>query len=343
MSTISYKSFNPDDLKLSTPVDSIKSPNATKYQLMSWPRYMKDDKEFNPQIQGPWMTLDNYGLPPKTDKTGKPIVGQSGQPLTDRERGKLRIPFNVNDAEQKKFYDLIKKIDKKCETEKEVIFGDKKKANVYKYTPLVRMPSENPDAPEDAPVKPEYFTVKFDMEYESGNIKTKVYQNIDGDRKEVETISMDDVQKYIRYKCELRPVFAISKLYASKTSKGTDGKRDYGLGLTLKHVEVKPSQLTQQDMPDGGFINDEDEEGERRTLTKEVAKPVVDEDDNAEESEEAPKVTAKPVKKEEPKKSKKVEPEPEPEEEEEEEEEEKPAPPPKARRSRGGKAGGLST
>jgi hypothetical protein len=203
------------------------------------------------------------------------------------------------------------------------------------------MPSENPDAPEDAPVKPEYFTVKFDMEYESGNIKTKVYQNIDGDRKEVETTSMDDVQKYIRYKCELRPVFAISKLYASKTSKGTDGKRDYGLGLTLKHVEVKPSQLTQQDMPDGGFINDDEDEGERRTLTKEVAKPVADEDDE-EESDEAPKVTAKPVKKEETKKSKKVEPEPEPEEEEEEEEEEKPAPPPKARRSRGGKAG-LST
>ena len=71
---------------------------------MSWPRYAKDDKEFNPQIQGPWMTLDHYGLPPKTDKTGKPIVGQSGQPLTDRERGKLRIPFNVNDIEQKKFY-----------------------------------------------------------------------------------------------------------------------------------------------------------------------------------------------------------------------------------------------
>jgi len=343
MSTISYKSFNPDDLKLSTPVDSVKYPNTTKYQLMSWPRYAKDDKEFNPQIQGPWMTLDNYGLPPKTDKTGKPIVGQSGQPLTDRERGKLRIPFNVNDAEQKKFYDLIKKIDKKCETEREAIFGDKKKANVYKYTPLVRVPPENPDAEDDAPIKPDYFSVKIDFEYETGAIKTKVYQNIDGDRKEVETSSIDDVKKYVSYKCELRPVFAISKLYASKAA-DTDGKRKFGLTLTLKHIEVKPSQLSQQEVPDGGFINDDDDEGERRTLTKEVAKPVVDEDDEAEESEEAPKVTAKPVKKEEPKKSKKVEPEPEPEDEEEEEEEEKPAPPPsKARRSRGGKAGGLST
>jgi outer membrane biosynthesis protein TonB len=176
--------------------------------------------------------------------------------------------------------------------------------------------------------------VKFDFDNASGNIKTKVYQNADGDRTELNTPTLDDVTKYIKYKCDFRPVIALSKLFASKAADDS-GKRKYGFGLKIKHIEVKPSQMSAQDQDENAFVDDEDDEFvERRILVKETKKVVEkdedeDEDEEEEEEEEKPvpsakaKVSAKAVKKVEV-------------EEEEEEEEKKPAP--KARRARAGKS-----
>jgi hypothetical protein len=342
MSTISYKSFNVENLKLTTPEDNKQNPDITKYQMMSWPRYLKDGKEVIPQIQGPWMTLSTYGIPGKTDKNGKPLLNQAGQPLSDRERGKIKIPFNLDDPESKKLYDLLCAIDDKCEADKEVIWGDKKKANAYKYQSIVRQPAENPDAPDDAPEKPDYFTLKFDFDNKTSEIKTKVYQNNDGDRTEVPTPTFDDVTKHIRYKCEFRPVFSLAKLFGAKAA-GDDGKRKYGLGLKLKHIEVKPSNVSDQDEQDNAFVDDEDDDEKvtRRTLVKETkaeasddeqpvksskSKPVAkkEESDQDESEDEKPAKAvaskAKPVAKKD-------------ESDQEEEEEDKPAP--KPRRGRG--------
>ena len=102
MTTISYKSFNLDNLKLSTPEENKQKPDITKYQLMSMPRYLKDGQEVMPQIQGPWMSLDTYGIPGKVGKGGQPILNQNGQPLSDRERGKLKVPLSLNNPKTKK-------------------------------------------------------------------------------------------------------------------------------------------------------------------------------------------------------------------------------------------------
>jgi len=349
MSTISYKTFNVNNLKLSCPEENKQYPDMTKYQIMSLPRYLKDGKEVLPQIQGPWMTLSTYGIPGKLDKNGKPLLNQGGQPLSDRERGKLKIPFDLNDPEAKKLYEVLTAIDQKCEDEKELIWGDKKKANAYKYQSLVRQPAENPDAPEDAPVKPDYITLKFDLDYKSGEVKSKLYKNTDGDRTEVEALTLDEVQKHVRYKCEFRPVFSLCKLFGSKAA-GDDGKRKFGIGLKLKHIEVKPSEMSAQDEQEA-FVDDDDEDEpvQRRQLVKEtkevkVAPKVVapkvaskvapaPQESDAEEEEEkpAPKVAASKVaaSKAAPARAQ------ESEAEEEEEEEEKPAPKVAARRGRG--------
>ena len=348
MSTISYKTFNVNNLKLSCPEENKQYPDITKYQIMSLPRYLKDGKEVLPQIQGPWMTLSTYGIPGKLDKNGKPLLNQGGQPLSDRERGKLKIPFDLNDPEAKKLYEVLTAIDQKCEDEKELIWGDKKKANAYKYQSLVRQPAENPDAPEDAPVKPDYITLKFDLDYKSGEVKSKLYKNTDGDRTEVEALTLDEVQKYVRYKCEFRPVFSLCKLFGSKAA-GDDGKRKFGIGLKLKHIEVKPSEMSAQDEQEA-FVDDDDEDEpvQRRQLVKEtkeektvakvvapktaskvVPKVAAPEDDTEEEEEEekpAPKVVTKAASKAAPVQESEAE---------EEEEEEKPAPKVAARRGRG--------
>lgn len=338
MTTISYKSLDVNNLKLSTPEENKQKPDITKYQLMSMPRYLKDGQEVMPQIQGPWMSLDTYGIPGKTGKGGQPILNQSGQPLSDRERGRLKVPLSLTNPETKKFHELLSAIDKKCEDEKEKIWGDKKKANVYKYQHMVRQPPEDPDAPEDAPVRPDYITLKFDLDYNSGAIKTKVYLNNDGDRSEVATPTLDDVQKHVRYKCEFRPVFSLCKLFGSKAA-DTDGKRKFGFGLKLKHIEVKPSQVSAQEEQENAFVDDEDDDEnvQRRVLVKETKAvpapaPFADDDDETPPAKAPAKVEAAPAKVT--KASAKVELPPE----SEEDEEEKPEPAPKPRRGRAGAA-----
>jgi len=343
MSTISYKSFNLANLKLATPEENKQNPDMTKNMLLSLPRYLKDGKDVLPQIQGPWMNLSNYGIPGKHDRAGKLLVNAAGNPLNDRELGRLKIPFNLEDADSKKFYELMTALDQKVEDEREQIWGDKKKANVYKYVPLVRTPAENPDAPEDAPVKPDYITVKFDFDYKDGKMKTQVYVNTDGDRVLVETPTLDDAKKHIRYKCDFRPVFSLCKLYASKAA-DTDGKRKFGFGLKLKHIEVKPSQVSAQDEQDNAFVDedDEDEAVERRTLVKAPAAKAAsakaapaqeaEEEEQTEEEEDKP-APKKAAPKAAPKTAVKAAPVAAPVEEAvEEEEEDKPAP--KARRAR---------
>jgi hypothetical protein len=327
MSTISYKTFNVEALKLTVPEENKQIPDITKYQLMSFPRYLKDGKEVIPQIQGPWMNLFTYGIGGKNGKNGQPITNQSGLPLTDRERGKIKIPLNKDDPESVKLFELLTEIDKMAENEREKLWGDKKKANAYKYQPMVRQAPEDPENPDVK--KPDYFTVKFDFDA-TGNIKTKVYQNADGDRTELTTPKLDDVTKYVRYKCDYRPVFAFSKLFAGKAADDS-GKRKYGFGLKLKHIEVKPSQTSAQEQDENAFVDDEDDEFiERRVLVKETKKVVKDEDedeDEEEEEEEKPapkKISAKAVKK--------VVKEEDQDQDEDEEEEAKPAP--KARRGR---------
>ena len=130
MSTISYKSFKLENLKLSAPEENKQNPDMTKNMLLSLPRYLKDGKEVLPQIQGPWMNLSNYGIPGKMDRAGKLLVNAAGHPLNDRELGRLKIPFNLEDEDSKKFYELMTALDQKVEDEREEIWGDKKKANV---------------------------------------------------------------------------------------------------------------------------------------------------------------------------------------------------------------------
>jgi hypothetical protein len=330
MATISYKSFNVEALKLSVPEENKQMPDMTKYQLMSWPRYLKDGKEVNPQIQGPWMNLFTYGIGGKNGKNGQPITNQSGMPLTDRERGKIKIPLNKDDPECVKLFDLLAEIDKMAENEREKLWGDKKKAAAYKYQPMIRQAPEDPDAPADTPKKPDYFTIKFDFDNASGNIKTKVYQNADGDRTELNTPTLDDLTKYVKYKCDFRPVFALCKLFAAKAADDS-GKRKYGFGLKLKHIEVKPSQMSAQDQDDNAFVDDEDDEFvERRVLVKETKKAAADEEENEDEEEEEEKPAPKAKVSAKAAAVKKVVVE--------EEEEEEEAPKPKARRARAGKA-----
>lgn len=284
MPTVKYTDFDLSKLTFTTPTENERIPDITKYQLMSIPSYSDGEKNEMPTIQGPWMTLDYYGIPSKTEKSGKVRVNQAGVPLSDSERGKLKIPFNMENAQSKALYDLLVSIDKKVESEKEQIFGDKKRASVYKYQPIVRQAAEDPDAPEDAPAKPDYFVLKFDFDNKTGHVKSKVFVNNNGEREEMNVATLDEVQKYVRYKCEYRPIFTLCKLFASKAAK--DGKRTYGVGLKLKMVEVKPVVSTREETET--FFIDTDDEGEERKELVTATTKKVEETRDVSEDEEVP-------------------------------------------------------
>ena len=259
-STVKYTEVDLSKLTFSTPIENAETPDITKYQLMSLPSYNDEGLLF---VQGPWMKLDYYGFPSKFDKAGKPNLNNSGKPMSDRERGKVKIPFNHDNPESKKLYDVLTSIDDKCEAEKETLFGDKKKAAAYNYQPMVREAAEDPDAPEGTPPKPDYFVVKLDFKYGTPNVSTELYVNDGTTRTKVEAMMLDDIQKHLRYKCEFRPIFSLSKLFSTRAAK--DGKRTYGIGLKLKMVEVRPFVMSAK-KTEPFFIDSDDEEEERKEL-----------------------------------------------------------------------------
>ena len=272
MPVVKYSDVVVKNLHFAEPVENKMIPDITKYQLMSVPGLEIDGKSEMPQIQGPWMNLDYYGIPAKNDKQGKPYLNAAGQPLTDQQRGKVKIPFNMDDSDSKQLYDFLSAVDKKCDSERDVIFGDAKKAKAYRYQAIVRKAVPSPDAPEDAEPRPDYFVLKLDFDNKTKAVKSKVFVNDDGERTEIAVKTLDDVQKYLRYKCEFRPIMTISKLYASRSS-GGDGKRSFGLGLKLKMVEVRPLKQSAEESETFFIDSDaEEEEVERKQLVSETTK-----------------------------------------------------------------------
>jgi hypothetical protein len=271
MPTVKYTDFNLANLTFSTPEENKVKPEITKYQLMSLPTYTVGDESSLPTIQGPWTLLDFYGFPSKNDRDGKPRLNNAGQALSDIERGKLKVPFNFDVPESKALYDLLVSIDKKCAAEREQIFGDKKKANAYVYQPIVRRAVLDPDADENAPEKPDYFVIKLDFENGTKLLRTELWMNEDRKRSQIQVTSLDDLQKYLRYKCEFRPIFTFCKLFSSKGA-NSDGKRTYGIGLKLKMVEVKPMKATTE-KKDVFFIDSDSEDNERKELVSSTTAP----------------------------------------------------------------------
>jgi hypothetical protein len=265
--TILFNNFDLKKLSFNIPEENKMNPEITKYQLMSYPQYDTGEGSDLPTIQLPWMNLSTYGITSKLDKNGKLRLNNAGVPLSDRERGKLKIPLDLNDPASKELHAVLTAIDKKCEAEREQIFGDKKKASVYRYQPMVRQATVDIDAPEDAPPKPDYIVAKFDFDYATNNVKTKVFLNDEGTRTETNSLTLDDVQKHLRYKCTFRPIVSLFKLFSSRGA-GADGKRSYGIGLKLKLVEVKPMKSMKEESETFFVDTDDEDDNEKKERTE---------------------------------------------------------------------------
>jgi hypothetical protein len=256
--TIRYSDFKLEKLV----INQVEDNKLNAGQRISIPKYKLDSYgDSLVQIQTPPITIFTYGIP-------KPGAYYKD----DAARSFVKIPEDVNDPSSVALFKWGESIDKYMTSAegKKKIFGSEKVANNYTYQPIVRTPEDKSEEDEDEDdentnpnkkkqtkqdkdlgPRPRYMKLKIDLDWETKNIKTKVLvKNDEGKREAVEGIvSLDDINKYIRYKSTNTFVFMWNKIYASKNKLGDSKKYGAGFKITQALCE-KPS--------DSKYINDED-------------------------------------------------------------------------------------
>ncbi len=89
--------------------------------------------------------------------------------------------------------------------------------------------------------RPPYAKIKLDLSYKDDAPAFKVYDKKDGVITEAALNSCKEALQYIRYMTKHRMVFNFSKLYAMKTSSGTEKKK---YGVVLQAVAIECSNKT---------------------------------------------------------------------------------------------------
>lgn len=297
--TTKYDKFEAERLTFTPLEDNERS----KGQRIAYPRYNHPTLGENQPlfIQGPWMTLDNYGVPQ---------IGEYYK--EDKDRAFLKMPLNLEDKEIVKMVDELKKLDEKYDSDefKNENFGAK--AKKYKYQATVRTTED-----EEAEVqRPSYMKLKLDLTWPECNVKTEVIKSelLDNGKRVREPISVETVSDFannVNYMCKFRPIFRPVKMWAHQKNMKDPA---YGIVFKLVKVEVEPNKnsnnLYQNYLQGDVFLDDEDdvelEDGSKSTpetvfkVDAKAEKQVLDSDSedsdssDESESESEEEVKAKP-------------------------------------------------
>lgn len=219
---------------------------------------------------------------------------------------KLNPDINYDDIET--FFNTLVSIDEYCNTDdfRKKMFGDKQ-YNKYSYQPLVRFPEEEDednsnDKKYDKPLyRPPFTKIKLDLEYNNDPdvVSTKptfsIFEKIDKSRNKVELNSFDDVLQYIKYRSKLRFIIRFSKMYAMKTSSGSE-KKKYGITLKAIQIEVQRSKSNKQESMtlEDAFIDSDTDDAITTTvptITRKIENISLDIDNNNNEDDENEQIT----------------------------------------------------
>jgi len=220
-------------------------------------------------IQGPWIKMKQYGLPPGELLSN----GIKNEYYKDEEsRKSLRVPIDkaccvqsnpkdpesaTNEDDIVEFLEKLKQIDSHVKNSKDFLKASKiEDDDKEKYVPIYRKPSK-PKKPTKEP-KEKYYSMKlkFDIENESGDIKTEfIYINGDTNEKQVMNnesgkISIQDLEKLITYNCEVLPLFQVVKIWTQSTGA-------WGITLKLKKCRVRKYSYARDNSAE--FLDSDDE------------------------------------------------------------------------------------
>ena len=328
-STITCKKFNPTNISITELDENNERSKAQSIAYVHY-QYRETGKPEQFIFQTDDIKLTDYGIPDLGEFVKE-----------DSERQYIKVPFDKTQKSCLELQSMLEKIDEYVLSNQENIFGETSK--LYKYVPLVREPIELEGIELKQHIaklekagkkyvkrdKPLYCKVKFDTDYNTKELETRIFDATDKNSppEELEIQTITELTHHVRYQSTIRMIISVNKLWAQKTSKKGE-KREFGLSmkcvlLQLKERAQSSSSLKEQ-IRSGAidFVDDDDEEDDEpvvpsKTVQSVVSQQVVkeeedeeeeeeDEDDEEEEEEEdaeeeeepptpAPKVAAKPV------------------------------------------------
>jgi hypothetical protein len=262
--TKKYTKFEPNRIHFT----DLEENKRSKGQKIAYVRY-NDKKKGDTTLflQTPKIHLNTYGIP------------KAGDYYSDnKQRSFIKVPLNTEEAETKLFYDKLSELDKYLDSDEMriKIFGSLKKSKGYKYNPIVRQVAaqtieENSDSDSDDDGKtqqikkttyprPPYFKAKMNLDWDSGNITTKMFKLVDGERVKSPVKTLENVEELVTFMSTIRMVLMPNKLWALKTF---DGKK-YGLSFKIMHLEVEPVQRRslKEYFENDAFVDSDDDSGE---------------------------------------------------------------------------------
>ncbi|MBA42647.1 MAG: hypothetical protein CMF62_01385 [Magnetococcales bacterium] len=350
--TVKCKDFDVTKLNF-TEVDM----DTKSLQGIAFPRFdYADGRPERPLVlQTGEIKITQYGIPPK-------MIGDQEIFKHDKERAFFNLPLDPSQEGCVELENALQQIDEKLNDKnvRKQLFSKYTKEKLAKqmfYSSIIRDPngsvqaiqrdddSDDEDGEElelqdDKPVKFKKVKVKLAVDYDSGDIQTKVYTKEGQNGKpqlksDIKTVT--DLEQVMRYNSKVRLLLMVNKIWAAKSVSAQTGQRNYGVTLKVVQMEIQPNETRsmRDEFESFGFSDGSASDSDNDDDTKE---PVVEakkttekqdksesDDENSDEEEEVENADAKEEEEEaenaDVKENDKEDEDEEDEEEEEEEEE----------------------
>jgi len=212
--TVNYMDFDP----LSLTFPKLEHNERTKGQSLGYPRYKTDKGECHVEIQLPWITITERGVPSENSEYHP----------TEESRKVLMLPLDTTDPEVKIFGEKLQEIDKIVNSPKmkEHLFGFGR-TDFYNYkTPLFRISAPYMPKPGKKPPEKEklpYIKLKLDLTHPDGKIKSKVYEYDESNGKKTkiyrETPTINEFASFVRWRSKVRAIIRPFKIWSNQKNK----------------------------------------------------------------------------------------------------------------------------
>ena len=291
--TLKFSDVNVNNLV----IDPVKFKDGKKQNLI---KYLHEGEKYSLVIQGPWIKLSQYGLPP-----GEKLANGSTNDFYDGEdkRDSIKFPVDTrcsvvmangqtNEGELEKFVQFLKAVDKRITSEESQFMelSGIDRDDIGKYMACYRKPGKAKKAVAEPKEKYYSFKTKLSTKYSAGKEDDEAKQYItkflvyDDESEEFkayndgqQVLSVDDVEKIVTYQSEVQPLFTFVKLWEQQTGWGATSK--------LIKARVKRSEY-QNSTSDPDFIDADD-----KPVTKQKVAIV----EEGSEDDEPVKAVLKPV------------------------------------------------
>lgn len=215
--------------------------NKSGPQIMTFPKYEYDgNNKKNPVVVTGEIQLTQHGLASYKKDDNTPIVYHDF----------FKIPYDESQPACVEFFEILEQIDdvgrRLSEPKNKKFNGDcrlpelKKDKNgkcmqTWKYSSLIRNPQDETNKRGEPNMR--YCKVKYDLSFPDKEFLTSVFERVDDVPMPVVGLEKpEDMKDYLKWKCKVRFIISIGKLWAQKVAQ--DDIRKYGFGMKCLQMEI---------------------------------------------------------------------------------------------------------